>query len=370
MKVNFIDILRYENGFLETMTAKAGELLKNGHFVGGPAVGQFESAIKDYTKTAYTLGCANGTDAIQLALRAAGVEKNDKVLLPDMTFWATFESIVNVGAIPYTLDVSKETLHLTLASVKEGVEKFNPKALLMVHLYGWACPETMEIRKYCAEKNVILIEDCAQAIGVHINGEDILTNAQVATTSYYPAKVLGASGDAGGVFTKDAKIAETTKILLNHGRTGHYDHGMIGWNSRLGAYEATFLLESLKHLDARLDSRRHVCEEYRKKIKNPALKMMGPASHVKENGYLSVALMTPETRPAFIEYLKANEIGYGTVYPGAMSAQPGAAAHLGGKISHGHAEWIAKSVINLPCFAYMKQEEIDYVIEKVNAFKA
>ncbi len=370
MKVNFIDILRYENNFLETVTAKTAELLKNGHFVGGPIVGQFEAAIKDYTKTAFALGCANGTDAIQLALRAAGVEKNDKVLLPDMTFWATFESIVNVGAIPCTIDVSKETLHLTLASVKEGVEKFKPKALLLVHLYGWACPETMEIRKYCHENNVILVEDCAQAIGVKINGEDILTNALVATTSYYPAKVLGASGDAGGIFTTDQKIAETTKILLNHGRTGHYDHGMIGWNSRLGAYEANFLVESLKYLDARLESRRHVCNEYRAKIKNPALNFLKPSDDVVENGYLSVALMTPETRPAFIEYLKKNEIGYGTVYPGAMSAQPGATAHIGGKISHGHAEWIAKSIINLPCFAYMKQEEIDYVIETVNNFKA
>ena len=370
MKVPFIDILRYENNFLETVSAKAAELLKNGHFVGGPVVGQFENAIKDYTKTAYALGCANGTDAIQLALRAAGVEKNDKVLLPDMTFWATFEAIVNVGAVPYTIDVSRETLHLTLASVKEGVEKFNPKAILMVHLYGWACPETLEIREYCKSKNVILVEDCAQAIGVKIKGESLLTNASVSTTSFYPAKVLGASGDAGGVFTTDEKVATATKILLNHGRTGHYDHGMIGWNSRLGAYEAMFMVESLKHLDARLDSRRHVVEEYRKKIKNPALNMMSPSKDVWENGYLSVALMTPESRPAFIEYLKANDIGYGTVYPGAMSVQPGAAAHIGGKISHGHAEWISKSVINLPCFAYMKQEEIDYVIEKVNAFKA
>ncbi|MCM2351111.1 MAG: aminotransferase class I/II-fold pyridoxal phosphate-dependent enzyme [Bacteriovoracaceae bacterium] len=370
MKVNFIDILRYEPNFYEKVTARTAELLKNGHFVGGPVVAEFETAIKDYTQTAFTLGCANGTDAIQLALRAAGVDKNDKVLLPDMTFWATFEAIVNVGAIPYTIDVSKETLHLTLASVKEGIEKFNPKAILLVHLYGWACPETMEIRNYCREKNVILVEDCAQAIGVKIKGEDILKNALVATTSYYPAKVLGASGDAGGVFTTEQKIADTTKILLNHGRTGHYDHGMIGWNSRLGAYEATFLVESLKHLDARLESRRHVCAEYRKKITNPALKFLQPSADVVENGYLSVALMTPETRPAFIEYLKKNEIGYGTVYPGAMSAQPGAAAHLGGKISHGHAEWIAKSIINLPCFAYMKQEEIDYVIEKVNQFKA
>lgn len=370
MKVPFIDILRYEKNFYETVTEKTSALIKNGHFVGGPVVGQFETAIKDYTKAPFALGCANGTDAIQLALRAAGVEKNDKVLLPDMTFWATFESIVNVGAVPYTLDVSRETLHLTLQSVKEGVEKFKPKALLLVHLYGWACPETMEIRKYCKEQNVLLIEDCAQAIGTKINGESLIQNALVSTTSFYPAKVLGASGDAGAVFTTEQKIADTTKILLNHGRTGHYDHGMIGWNSRLGAYEASFMVEALKHLDARLDSRRLACTEYRNKIKNPSLNFLAPSSNVQENGYLSVALMTPETRPAFIEYLKANDIGYGTVYPGAMSAQPGATAHLGGKISHGHAEWIAKSIINLPCFAYMKQEEIDYVIEKVNAFSA
>lgn len=370
MKVPFIDILRYENNFYETVTARTAELIKNGHFVGGPVVGQFETAIKDYTKTSFSLGCANGTDAIQVALRAAGVEKDDKVLLPDMTFWATFESIVNVGAVPYTIDVSKETLHLTLASVKEGVEKFKPKALLLVHLYGWACPETLEIRNYCKENNVLLIEDCAQAIGVKIKGESLLTNAHVATTSYYPAKVLGASGDAGGIFSTEQKIADTAKILVNHGRTGHYDHGMIGWNSRLGAYEAAFMVEALKHLDARLESRRKVCQQYREKIKNPALKFLAPSQDVWENGYLSVALMTPETRPAFIEYLKKYEIGFGTVYPGAMSAQPGATNYIGGKISHGHAEWIAKSIINLPCFAYMKQEEVDYVIEKVNEFKA
>lgn len=369
MKVPFIDILRYEKNFYETVTERTAALLKNGHFVGGPVIAEFESALKSYTKTEFALGCANGTDAIQLALRAAGVDKNDGVIIPDMTFWATFEAVVNVGAVPYTVDVSKETLHLTAAAVKEGIEKFNPKAVLLVHLYGWAAPETMAIRKLCQEKGVVLIEDCAQAIGVKIDGQSLLTQAQVATTSFYPAKVLGASGDAGGVFTTSSEIAQVTQKLLNHGRTSHYEHGLIGWNSRLGAYEATFLVESLKHLDARLDSRRKVCKEYREKIKNPALKFVAPASNVTENGYLSVALMTPESRPAFIEYLKKHDIGYGTVYPGAMSVQPGAAAHLGGKISHGNADWIAKSVINLPCFAYMTQEEVDYVINTVNSYK-
>src|SRR5882757_7870661 len=109
VKVPFIDILRYEAGFSEAVVAKAAELIKNGHFAGGPAIGQFEQAIRDRTQSAHALGCANGTDAIQLALRAAGVNKDDKVLIPDMTFWATFEAVVNVGAVPCTLDVSRET---------------------------------------------------------------------------------------------------------------------------------------------------------------------------------------------------------------------------------------------------------------------
>jgi UDP-2-acetamido-2-deoxy-ribo-hexuluronate aminotransferase len=369
MKVPFIDILRYEKNFYETVTEKTAALLKNGHFVGGPVIAEFDSAIKNYTQTQFALGCANGTDAIQVALRAAGVKKNDKVIIPDMTFWATFEAVVNVGAVPYTLDVSKETLHVTAHGMKEAIEKFNPKAAIIVHLYGWAVPETLEIRKLCQEKGVILIEDCAQAIGVKINGESLFSHAHVATTSYYPAKVLGASGDAGGIFTKDPQVAAVAQKLLNHGRISHYEHGYVGWNSRLGAYEASFMVEALKHLDARLESRRQVCHQYRERIKNPQLKFLSPADGVWENGYLSVALMTPESRPQFIEYLKKNDIGYGTVYPGAMSEQPGAVDYLGGKISHGHADWIAKSVINLPCFAYMTKAEVDYVIETVNNYR-
>lgn len=368
MKVPFIDILRYEPNFYETVTQRTAALLKNGHFVGGPVIAEFETAIKSYTNTQHALGCANGTDAIQVALRAAGVNKDDRVLIPDMTFWATFEAVVNVGAVPYTIDVSRETLHLSAAAVKEGIEKFNPKAILLVHLYGWAAPETLEIRKLCQERGVVLVEDCAQAIGVKIGGESLFAKAQVATTSFYPAKVLGASGDAGGIFTTSAEIAQTSHKLLNHGRTSHYEHGLIGWNSRLGAYEATFMVESLKHLDARLDSRRKVCLEYRSRIKNPALKFLAPPANVIENGYLSVALMTPESRPAFIDYLKKHDIGYGTVYPGAMSVQPGAQGFLGGKISHGNAEWISQSVINLPCFAYMTAAEVDYVVDSVNKF--
>jgi UDP-2-acetamido-2-deoxy-ribo-hexuluronate aminotransferase len=368
MQVPFIDITRYEPKFFDHVCATTQELIKKGHFVGGPVVAEFEQALKHYTDTKFALGCANGTDAIQLALRAAGVQKNDLVCLPDMTFWATFEAVVNVGADPITLDVSRETLHLTLKDVQQAIEKYRPKALILVHLYGWAAPETLEIRRYCEEKKVILIEDCAQAMGTKIHQESLLKGAKVATTSFYPAKVLGASGDAGAVFTNDLEICETLKKLINHGRTAHYEHGLIGWNSRLGAYEANFMLAALKHLDEKLHSRRASCEFYRKNIKQKHLKLVHPHASVWENGYLFVGLMEPQIRAKFITYLKEKSIGYGTVYPGAMSDQPGAKEHLKGKISEGNATWIAQAVINLPCFPYMTKDELTYVVEQVNQF--
>jgi UDP-2-acetamido-2-deoxy-ribo-hexuluronate aminotransferase len=369
MNVPFIDILRYEPGLLDSLATTTQELLKKGQFVGGPTVNECEAAIKELTGCSEVVGCANGTDAIQVALRAAGVSRDDVVLLPDMTFWATFEAVVNVGARPATIDVSKETLHLTLESVREGIEKFKPRALLMVHLYGWACPDTEAIRKLCESTGVLCIEDCAQAIGVVLNGKPLLAGAFLATTSFYPAKVLGASGDAGAIFCQSAEIAKRARQLINHGRTDHYEHGLIGWNSRLGAYEANFLAHAIPHLKARLDSRRHACARYRNEITNPHLTMLAPAPGVEENGYLSVAVIDKDLRPRFLDYLKANGIGFGTVYPGAMSEQSGAREELFGRLSHGHAQWIASSVVNLPSFAYITDEEISTVIKLVNAFK-
>jgi UDP-2-acetamido-2-deoxy-ribo-hexuluronate aminotransferase len=368
MAVPFIDILRFEPGFKEGFTQDLLTLVDKGQFVGGPVVSELETSLKKYTESSYVIGCANGTDAIQLALRASGVSKDDLVVIPNMTFWATFEAVVNVGAKPITLDVSRETLHLTVQGVKEAIEKYKPRAIIMVHLYGWASPDTIEIRKLCHQAGVVCIEDCAQAIGTKIDGKSVIGQAQVATTSFYPAKVLGASGDAGAVFTSDESIAIKTRQLVNHGRTDHYEHGLVGWNSRLGAYEATFLQHSLPHLDKRLDSRRAALQYYRENLKNPMLKLAEPSSNVIENGYLQVGMMEPKLRIEFIEYLKKNQIGFGTVYPGAMSEQSGAKDFLHAKIDHGHSSWIAKAVINLPCFAYINEAELEEVTKVVNSF--
>lgn len=364
-QVPFITLNRFENGFRDEFLNGVAGLLDKTQFVGGPIIGEFEANLATYTKSKFAIGCANGTDAIQIALRAVGVEKNDKVLVPDMTFWATFEAVVNVGANPVTVDINRETCHWDIATFKKAVEQFKPKAALMVHLYGWATADTLEIRKFAKEAGVILIEDGAQCFGTEINGQSLLGSALISTTSFYPAKVLGASGDAGAVFTTDEQYAKNVRTLINHGRTDHYSHGMIGWNSRLGAYEALFLNIALKHIDARIKSRVQAVEFYEKALQGLPYKIARAKGETKENGYCSVGFIDPALRPKLVDALKKANVGHGIIYPGAMSKQSGAQNHLAGKIDNGNAHHISQSVLNLPCFAYINQEELHYVADAV-----
>jgi dTDP-4-amino-4,6-dideoxygalactose transaminase len=369
-QVPFITLNRFENGFRENFLNGVSALFEKTQFVGGPIVAELEAELAKVAKSKYAIGCANGTDAIQIALRAVGVEKNDKVLIPDMTFWATFEAVVNVGANPITIDVNRESCHWDLETFKKAVAEFKPKAAIMVHLYGWASPDTLAIRKFASEANVLLIEDGAQCFGTKIDGASILGSALIATTSFYPAKVLGASGDAGAIFTNDDKLNQTVRILINHGRTDHYSHGMIGWNSRIGAYESLFLKLSLEHIDARIESRMKAVNYYSEALLGLPFKPVRANKNVSENGYCAVGMIDPSLRPSLIEALKKANIGFGTIYPGAMSLQAGAQGHIAGKIDYGNAHYISQAVLNLPCFAYITKEELDYVCQTVkNHFK-
>ncbi len=364
-QVPFITLNRFEPGFREEFLAGVASLFDKTQFVGGPIVAELEANLSSFTKAKHSVGCANGTDAIQIALRAVGVNKNDKVLVPDMTFWATFEAVVNVGANPITIDVTKETCHWDIQTFKRAVDEFKPKAAIMVHLYGWATPDTIAIRDYAKDKGVLLIEDGAQCFGTEIDGKSILGSALISTTSFYPAKVLGASGDAGAIFTNNDEYAKNCRTLVNHGRTDHYSHGMIGWNSRIGAYESLFLNMSLKHISKRLESRMNAVKFYEEALKGLPLKPMRAVKNVTENGYCAVAMIDPALRPTLIETLKKANIGFGTIYPGAMSLQSGAKEYLAGKIDNGNAHYVSQAVLNLPCFAYITTDELNYVCEQI-----
>ncbi len=368
-KIPFIDLSRTESDFRKNVLDEVSEALEKNQFVGGPQVEKLESEIASYCGANHVVACANGTDALQIALRTAGIGRGDRVLVPDLTFWASVEAIHNVGAEPICLDVSRDTLHLEVGVLQQALEEFNARAVMLVHLYGWAAPDTFAIRKLCKNKGVLLIEDSAQAFGTKLQNQDLLASAEIATTSFYPAKVLGASGDAGAIFFRSSTHAAQARSVINHGRTSHYQHGEMGWNSRAGVYESIFLRHVLKNLDSRIASRRHCLATYRKELSTlSAVRVMGPADTVTENGYLSVLWMESGVRDDLQKFLASEGIGSGVIYPGPMSTQPGFKKYYQNPRTNPNAAFITRSILSLPCFPGITQEEISTVCNSLRKF--
>jgi UDP-2-acetamido-2-deoxy-ribo-hexuluronate aminotransferase len=359
MNVPFIDLRRFEDGFQDRWIESCRDVSENTRFVGGLDVERLEGRLKRLTGATGVVGCANGTDALQLSLRAAGVGHGDVVVVPDATFWATFEAVVNVGARPVTVDIDMTDLQMDFEQFVEAVDRFRPRAAILVHLYGWGSRRLSDYRSFCRDREIPLVEDGAQAFGVTLRGESIFRDAQLATASFYPAKVLGACGDAGAVFSSDDETARLVRGLGNHGRTSHYDHAQVGWNSRMGGFEANYLDLSLDYIDARLASRRRAASRYREHLTAAGVTTVAPPEGFVENGYLNVCLIDPDDRPGVERQLREAGIGYGNVYPGAMSRQAGAAGVAAGHVGGDNAQTLSKSVLNLPLFAYIRDDEVD-----------
>ena len=366
MAVPFIDLRRFEPDFLERWSERCREVSAATRFVGGQDVARIEEQLAEACRVTAVVGCANGTDALQLALRALGVGAGDRVLLPDATFWATFEAVVNCGATPVTVDVDDADQQMDFELFESAVEAYRPKAVILVHLYGWGSARLDDFRTFCRERELPLVEDAAQAYGVEWRGEPIFRGARIATLSFYPAKVLGACGDAGAVLVDDEELAARVRSLGNHGRTGHYHHGLVGWNSRLAGFDAAYLSLCLEYLPQRLASRRRAAERYREGLAGLDLRPAAPPAGYRENGYLNVTLVSPARRGQLETILAENGIGFGNTYPTAVSKQPGAAACLHAAVGGEKADRLAKSVLNLPLFAHITDAEVDEVVDVVH----
>lgn len=335
-------------------------------FVGGSEVADLELRLQSYLGVAHAVTCANGTDALQLALRAVDVGEGDVVLVPNLTFWATFEAVVNVGARPATVDADLRDGGVCLEAFEQAIRDTKPKAALVAHLYGWGSAHLLELRALCRQYGVILVEDSAQAFGAQFDGQSIFKDAHISTTSFYPAKVLGAAGDGGAVFSNDKELADKIRRLGNHGRTAHYGYGEVGWNSRLDALQAAFLNLSMDHIEARIASRLDAVRFYQAHLPSTGIQSMNAPSGYLENGYCNVCLLPDLEQKARLEAsLKAQGIGFGNIYPSVMSSQPGAAPYFVGHFGGQAAEQLCASVLNLPLFPYMTEAELQHVVDVV-----
>lgn len=357
---------RLDRGFekyKEAFEKKAVEVLNSGYYILGKEVCAFEEEFAAYTGIKHCVGLASGLDALWLAFRVLGIGAGDEVIVPANTYIASVMGITINGATPifvepdsfYNIDVTKIREKITPAT----------KALLVVHLYGQAC-NMKEITALCREYNLRLVEDCAQSHGACYDGRMTGTFGDIGCFSFYPSKNLGAFGDAGAVVTNDAAIADDMRMYRNYGSRKRYYNEVVGANSRLDEMQAGLLRVRLSHLEELNAEREQIAKRYLREIHNPDIILPDVAEHATCVWHQFV-IRHPK-REELIAYLEKKEIGTIIHYPIPPHLSE-AYAYLGyQKGDLPIAEEYADTVLSLPMYNGMTQEEQTYVIEALNRF--
>jgi UDP-2-acetamido-2-deoxy-ribo-hexuluronate aminotransferase len=363
MKVPFIDLKRTTPLVKSQVLGQWERAIDNTEFVGGPTVAALEARLAELLSAKHAVSCSSGTDAILIGLQALGIGPGSKVALPNLTFWATYEAVAQLGATPVLLDVD-EDLQMDLAELELACKTLKLDAAILVHLMGWATPRLAEVRRFCDQKGIALLEDGAQSFGVEVGGRSVYEGARISTLSFYPAKVIGGCMDGGAILTNDPALAELVRKLCNHGRATHYSYSHVGWNSRMGGVQAAWLLELLKHTDAILKNRRAMHDRSFELLEKhgSCIRRHGPPQGVLGNGYLTVCETLKHDAAVVAKRLSEAGVSTSKVYPETLDVQaPAAGAIRISELSRGRE--FCKRVINLPLFYGMTEEEVSYVHE-------
>ena len=245
--IPFVDLKVQYESIKEDIDAAIATVIKETSFIGRSVIKNFETDFAKYIGTKHCIGVANGTDAIEIALKALGIGEGDEVIVPALTWISTAGTVNNAGAEPVFADVLEAERTINPDLIEDKITS-RTKAIMPVHLYG--LPARMnQIMELSKKHNLKIIEDCAQAHGAEINEKRVGTFGDIATFSFYPGKNLGVYGDAGGIVTDDEELAQTCRMLANHGQLSKHDHHIIGRNSRLDTMQAAILKAKLPHLE-------------------------------------------------------------------------------------------------------------------------
>jgi dTDP-4-amino-4,6-dideoxygalactose transaminase len=335
-------------------------------YIGGTAVAQFERAYADYIGVSHCIGVGNGTDAIELALRAAGVGAGDEVILPANTFIATAEAVVRVGATPVLVDVDPEHLLIDPARVAETITP-RTRAIIPVHLYGQTAP-VEELLPLANECGAVIVEDAAQSQGAIRFGRKAGSLGTIAATSFYPGKNLGAAGDAGAVLTDDPELARRVRLLGAHGSEQKYVHEVLGFNSRLDALQAVVLSAKLRRLDGWNDARRAAADRYHVLLDD----VPGVVAPRNARGNVDVwhlyVIQVPD-RDRVLAELKDRGVGAGIHYPTPLHLTKPFLALGAGSGTFPVAEAAAERILSLPLYphvtARLQQHVVDALVTAV-----
>jgi dTDP-3-amino-3,4,6-trideoxy-alpha-D-glucose transaminase len=362
--VPFFDLAPVHEPVREALVEDFRSLTVSGAFTNGPQVAEFECAFAAYCELAHCVGMASGLDALRLALQGLGLAPGDEVVVPAMTFIATFEAVTQAGGIPVPADVSEADYCLDPSAASAAI---GPRtgALLPVHLYGRVA-DMLRLAALADRHDLLVVEDACQAHGAHRDGHRVGTLSNSAAFSFYPGKNLGALGDAGALVTDDGELAANTRALREHGQLRKYEHGAIGWTARLDTIQAAALVRKLPYLDGWNEQRREVADLYAE-----CLSGVGDLAlpNGKDRGQVWHLYVVRTENPAGLAaHLAGDGIGTGRHYPEPPHLSK-AYASLG--LSPGAfpvAERLAQEALSLPVFPGMTPGQVERVAEGVRSW--
>ena len=340
-------------------------VLLSSHFIGGEPVSQLEEKLSDYVGVKHCITCANGTDALQLALMAWNIGEGDAVFVPDFTFFSTAEVVPWVRATPIFVDVDQDTFNISVKSLEEAVKnvikevKLIPKAVIAVDLFGQPA-DFPEIRKITQRYNMLLLEDGAQGFGGSIGEQKACSFGDIATTSFFPAKPLGCYGDGGAVFTNNDEWAELIRSYKVHGKGANkYDNVRIGLNSRLDTLQAAILLAKFENfVNHEIKAVNEVAENYSKQLREYVNIPLVGNSFVSSWAQYTIRTKNKEERNEIQEKLKEKQIPCMVYYEKPLHEQKAFNKNVEQKTGLENSVVLCNTVLSLPMHPYLKKEEV------------
>ena len=376
-----VDLKGQYEGIKNEVNQSFEEILDSAAFINGPYVKSFQKSLEEYLGVKHVIPCANGTDALQIAMMGLGLEPGDEVITADFTFAATVEVIALLRLTPVLVDVEPDTFNIDPKAIEAAITP-KTKAIVPVHLFGQSA-NMDAILKIAKKHNLYVIEDNAQAIGATYTFKDgskqkTGTMGDVASTSFFPSKNLGCYGDGGAIFTNNDELAHTIRGIVNHGMYKRYHHDVVGVNSRLDSLQAAVLQAKLPNLDSYNTARRNAAKQYNKAFAE-IKQITTPVTHTPCEGicdtcnchvFHQYTLKLDESidRDALVQFLNENEIPCGVYYPIPLHAQKAYADKRYNEADFTVTNQLVKQVIALPMHTELDDEQIDFITKKVIEF--
>jgi dTDP-4-amino-4,6-dideoxygalactose transaminase len=366
MKLQMVDVVGQYQTIKTDVDAAVHRVLDSGQFILGREVGELESAIAEYVGVRHALGCASGTDALQIALMALGIGPGDEVISTPFTFVATAETIGIVGATPVYVDIDPKTFNIDPAKIERAITP-RTRAIIPVHLYGQ--PADMDpIMEIARRRGLVVIEDAAQALGASYQGRKVCSLGHIGCISFFPSKNLGCFGDGGMITTNDPELDAKMRIIAAHGSKIRYYHDVLGINSRLDTIQAAILNVKLKHLDRWNTARQQAAARYTALL--AAVPVTPPAVDSRGVHIFHQYTLRAPRRDALAASLKEAGIPHAVYYPVPLHLQKAFASSGNKRGDFPITEQAAAEVISLPMHTELSEEQQRFVTDAIARFYA